>query len=163
MAGKNRKKAKGMGDGKLAAQNRKARHDYSIEDTFEAGIALVGTEVKSLRQGHASITESFARDKTGEIFLFNAHIPEYGAGRHFGHEPRRPRKLLLHRREIRKLIGAVRREGMTLVPLSIYFNQRGMAKVALALARGKQKADKRLADKDREWKRQKSRLMREKS
>lgn len=163
MAGKNRKKAKGIGDGKLAAQNRKARHDYLIEDTFEAGIALVGTEVKSLRQGHASITESFARDKAGEIFLFNAHIPEYGAARHFGHEPRRPRKLLLHRREIRKLIGAVRREGMTLVPLSIYFNKRGIAKVALALARGKQKADKRLADKDREWKRQKSRLMREKS
>ncbi len=162
MAEKKRKKATGIGDGKLAAQNRKARHDYLIEDTFEAGIALVGTEVKSLRQGHASITESFARDKAGEIFLFNAHIPEYGAARHFGHEPRRPRKLLLHRREIRKVTAAVRRQGMTLVPLSIYFNQRGIAKIALALARGKHKADKRAADKDRDWKRQKSRLMRDK-
>lgn len=162
MARKRGEKAKGVGDGKLAAQNRKARHDYLIEDTLEAGIVLVGTEVKSLREGHASITEAFAREKAGEIFLFNAHIPEYGAARHFGHEPRRPRKLLLHRREIRKLIGAVRREGMTLVPLSIFFTKRGFAKVALALARGKQKADKRAADRDREWSRQKSRLMREK-
>lgn len=160
MADKKRKKAKSLEVRQLAAQNRKARHDYLIEETFEAGIALVGTEVKSLRQGHASITESYARDKAGEIFLFNAHIPEYGAARHFGHEPKRPRKLLLHRREIRKLIGAVRREGMTLVPLSIYFNRKGLAKVALALARGKQKADKRFAEKDREWKRAKSRLMR---
>lgn len=160
MGDNQKKKSKRTEADKLAAQNRKARHDYLIEDTIEAGIALVGTEVKSLRQGHASITESFARDKAGEIFLFNAHIPEYGAGRHFGHEPRRPRKLLLHQREIRKLIGAVRREGMTLVPLSIYFNPRGIAKVSLALARGKQKADKRLADKDREWKRAKSRLLR---
>lgn len=163
MAEKKGKKAKGVGDGKLAAQNRKARHDYLIEDTFEAGIALVGTEVKSLRQGHASITESFARDKAGEIFLLNAHIPEYGAGRQFGHEPRRPRKLLMHQREIRKLVGAVRRGGMTLVPLSIYFNPRGIAKVSLALARGKQKADKRSADKEKEWKRTQARLLREKA
>ncbi len=162
MAVKAGKKSKGIGDGKLAAQNRKARHDYLIENTLEAGIALVGTEVKSLRQGHASITESFAREKAGEIFLFNAHIPEYGAARHFGHEPRRPRKLLLRQREIRKLIGSVRKEGMTLVPLSIYFNERGFAKVALAVARGKQKADKRSSEKDREWNRQKARLMRQK-
>ncbi len=163
MAGKNKKKVNKADGVKLAAQNRKARHDYHIEEKFEAGVSLIGTEVKSLRQGHASITESFARDKEGEVFLFNAHIPEYGAGRQFGHEPRRPRKLLLHRREIRKLIGAVRREGMTLVPLSIYFNKRGLAKISLALARGKQKADKRLADKDREWKVAKSRLMRGKN
>lgn len=160
MADKKKKKTDKVPATKLAAQNRKARHDYVIQDTFEAGIALVGTEVKSLRQGHASITESFARDKAGEVFLFNAYVPEYGAAGHFGHEPRRPRKLLLHRREIRKLIAAVRRESMTLVPLSIYFNKRGIAKVALALARGKQKADKRFADKDREWKRAKARLMR---
>lgn len=162
MAGKNKKK-RDVDRNTVAAQNRKARHDYLIEDTFEAGIALIGTEVKSLRQGHASITESYARDSGGEVFLLNAHIPEYGAARHFGHEPRRPRKLLLHRREIRKLIGAIRRQGMTLVPLSIYFNKRGLAKVALALARGKQKVDKRLADKDREWKLTKSRLMRGKN
>lgn len=160
MADKKSQKKRRTAAEKIAAQNRKARHDYVIEDTLEAGIALIGTEVKSLRQGHASISESYARDKAGEIFLLNAHIPEYGAAGAFGHEPRRPRKLLLHRREIRKLIGAVRREGMTLVPLSLYFNPRGIAKVSLALARGKQKADKRMADKDREWKLAKSRLMR---
>jgi SsrA-binding protein len=143
------------------AQNRRARFDYSIEDTFEAGLMLTGSEVKSLRRGQASINEAYAGEKGGEIFLFNAYVPEYEAGKTFGHEPRRARKLLLHRREIAKLIIAVRREGMTLIPLSIYFNKRGLAKVALALARGKQKADKRAAIKDRDWKRQKSRLLHE--
>jgi SsrA-binding protein len=160
MAGKNRKK--GFSSGNVVAQNRRARHDYLIEETFEAGIALVGTEVKSLRQGHASINEAYAGNKDGELVLFNTHIPEYGAAKHFSHEPRRPRKLLMHRREIRKLIGAVRRGGMTLVPLSIYFNKRGVAKVALALGRGKRSVDKRETVKERDWKRQKARLIREK-
>lgn len=160
MAGKNRKK--GISSGNVVAQNRRARHDYLIEETFEAGIALVGTEVKSLRQGHASINEAYAGNKDGELVLFNAYIPEYQATKHFGHEPRRVRKLLMHRREIRKLIGAVRRGGMTLVPLSIYFNKRGVAKVALALGRGKRSVDKRETVKERDWKRQKARLIREK-
>ncbi len=160
MAGKNRKK--GIPSGNVVAQNRRARHDYLIEETFEAGIALVGTEVKSLRQGHASINEAYAGNRDGELVLFNAHIPEYQAARHFGHEPRRVRKLLMHRREIRKLIDAVRRGGMTLVPLSIYFNKRGVAKVALALGRGKRSDDKRETVKERDWKRQKARLIREK-
>jgi len=160
MAGKNRKK--GVSSGNVVAQNRRARHDYLIEETFEAGIALVGTEVKSLRQGHASINEAYAGNKDGELVLFNAYIPEYQATKHFGHEPRRVRKLLMHRREIRKLIGAVRRGGMTLVPLSIYFNKRGVAKVALALGRGKRSVDKRETVKERDWKRQKARLIREK-
>jgi len=160
MAGKNRKK--GLSTGNVVAQNRRARHDYLIEETFEAGIALVGTEVKSLRQGHASINEAYAGNKDGELVLFNTHIQEYGAAKHFSHEPRRPRKLLMHRREISKLIGAVRRGGMTLVPLSIYFNKRGVAKVALALGRGKRSVDKRETLKERDWKRQKARLIREK-
>lgn len=144
----------------IVAQNRRARHDYAIEETFEAGIVLFGTEVKSLRQGHASIVEAYAEATGHDIYLVNAHIPEYEAARHFGHEPKRPRKLLLHRREIEKLTGAVRRKGMTLVPLAIYFNRRGIAKVRLALAQGKRTVDKRAAVKEREWKRQKERLMR---
>ncbi|TVR99129.1 MAG: SsrA-binding protein SmpB [Rhodospirillales bacterium] len=146
--------------GTIVAQNRRARHDYAIEETLEAGIVLYGTEVKSLRQGHASIVEAYADATGNEIHLVNAHIPEYEAAKHFGHEPKRPRKLLLHRREIEKLTGAVRRKGMTLVPLAIYFNRRGIAKVRLALAHGKRTVDKRAAVKDREWKRQKERLMR---
>ena len=145
---------------KTVAQNRRARFDYSIENTFEAGIVLVGTEVKSLRRGQASITEAYASDQGGELYLLNAHIAPYNSGKTFGHEPRRPRKLLLHRREIGKMIGAIRREGMTLVPLSIYFNARGQAKVSLALAKGRRKADQRQAVKDRDWQRQKSRLLR---
>ena len=145
---------------KTVAQNRRARFDYSIENTFEAGIVLVGTEVKSLRRGQASITEAYASDQGGELYLLNAHIAPYDSGKTFGHEPRRPRKLLLHRREIGKMIGAIRREGMTLVPLSIYFNARGQAKVSLALAKGRRKADQRQAVKDRDWQRQKSRLLR---
>ena len=145
---------------KTVAQNRRARFDYSIENTFEAGIVLVGTEVKSLRRGQASITEAYASDQGGELYLLNAHIAPYDSGKTFGHEPRRPRKLLLHRREIGKMIGAIRREGMTLVPLSISFNARGRAKVSLALAKGRRKADQRQALKDRDWQRQKSRLLR---
>ena len=144
---------------KTVAQNRRARFDYSIENTFEAGIVLVGTEVKSLRRGQASITEAYASDQGGELYLLNAHIAPYDSGKTFGHEPRRPRKLLLHRREIGKMIGAIRREGMTLVPLSIYFDARGRAKVSLALAKGRRKADQRQAIKDRDWQRQKSRLL----
>jgi SsrA-binding protein len=145
---------------RTVAQNRRARFDYSIEDTFEAGIVLVGTEVKSLRRGQASITEAYASDQGGDLFLLNAHIAPYDSGKTLGHEPRRPRKLLLHRREIDKMIGAIRREGMTLVPLSIYFDARGRAKVSLALAKGRRKADQRQAIKDRDWQRQKSRLLR---
>jgi SsrA-binding protein len=154
--------ARAAAAGRLAAQNRKARHDYIIEDTFEAGIVLLGTEVKSLRQGRASIGEAFAAERDGELFLFNAYIPEYEAANRFNHEPRRPRKLLMHRREIARLIGLIQRGGMTLVPLSIYFNERGVAKVQLGLARGKRKVDKREAEKARDWEREKARLMREK-
>jgi SsrA-binding protein len=149
--------------GRVAAQNRRARFDYAIETVYEAGIMLMGSEVKSLRGGRASINEAYAGEKAGEVFLFNAYIPEYGSGRIFGHEPRRPRKLLLHRREVLKLIGAVRREGMTLVPLSVYFNERGRAKVALALAKGRKKGDQRAAVKEREWQRQKRSLLRDKN
>ena len=145
----------------LVAQNRKARHNYSIEESLEAGLMLTGTEVKSLRQGRASIVESYAADERGELYLFNAHIPIYDAAGRFNHEPKRPRKLLLHRRELARLIGLIRREGYTLVPLSLYFNERGIAKVQLGLARGKRKADKRESEKRRDWKRQKARLMRE--
>lgn len=148
--------------GKIAARNRKARHDYLIEDKLEVGIALVGTEVKSLREGRGSIAEAYAGEKGGELFLFNAYIPEYQSGHRFGHETRRPRKLLLHRREIDRLGGLIRRTGITLVPLLIYFNDRGIAKVQLAVARGKKKYDKRAAEKERDWQRERARLMREK-
>lgn len=160
MAGKNKKK-KGMSHGNIAAQNRKARHNYAIEETFEAGIVLAGSEVKSLRAGRATITESYAGEQDGEIYLINAYIPEYESASAFGHDrPRRPRKLLLHRREIAKLIGAIQRAGMALVPLKIYFNDRGMAKVELGLGKGRQHQDKRMDQKDKDWKRQKARLMR---
>ena len=145
---------------RAAAQNRKARHDYFINERVEAGLVLVGTEVKALREGRGNITESYAGEKGGEIFLFNAYIPEYGPASRFNHEPRRPRKLLLHKREARKLIGAAARKGVTLVPLSIYFNDRGRAKVELALATGKKQHDKRDTIKERDWNRQKQRLMR---
>jgi SsrA-binding protein len=147
---------------RIAAQNRKARHDFFIEETLEAGIVLHGTEVKSLRQGGASIVESYAGPKDGELFLVNAHIPEYAGAKHFGHEPRRPRKLLVKRRELGRLIGAVQRAGVTIVPLSIYFNDRGIAKVQLGLAKGKRKLDKRETEKQRDWQRDKARLMRQK-
>ena len=145
---------------RIAAQNRKARHDYILEDTVEAGIALVGTEVKALREGHGNLNDAYAAPQDGEIWLFNAYIPPYKAANRENHETRRPRKLLLHRRQIDKLSGAVARAGATLVPLSIYFNERGRAKVELALATGKKKHDKRAAEKERDWKRQKARLLR---
>jgi SsrA-binding protein len=148
-------------DSRAIAVNRKARHTYFIDETLEAGIMLTGTEVKGLRAGGASIGESFANAQGGEIFLLNAHIPEYKAGTR-NHEPRRPRKLLLHKREMAKLITEVRQNGRTLVPLKLYFNDRGRVKVQLALARGKKAYDKRHSQKDRDWKRDKARLMREK-
>jgi len=146
---------------KTVAENRRARFDYFIEDKFEAGIALSGTEVKSLRFGEGTIAESYAEVRDGEAWLINANIPEFSHGNRFNHEPKRPRKLLLHQREIEKMVGAVERKGMTLIPLSIYFNARGRAKVELALARGKQTHDKRQSIKDRDWKRDKARLMRD--
>jgi len=146
---------------KTVAENRRARFDYYIEDVFEAGIALTGTEVKSLRFGEGSIAESYAEVKDGQVWLVNSNVPEFSHGNRFNHEPKRPRKLLLHEREINKLTGAVERKGMTLVPLSIYFNGRGRAKVELALAKGKNAADKRHTIKERDWKREQGRLMRE--
>ncbi|CAK0744498.1 SsrA-binding protein [Azospirillaceae bacterium] len=149
---------------RLAAQNRRARFDYFISETLEAGIMLAGTEVKSLRSGRASINESFAGERQGELYLFNAYIPEYQqAAQFFQHEVRRPRKLLVRRRELNKLLGSIRRDGVTLVPISVYFNDRGFAKVQIGLARGKRKADKRDAEKQRDWQRDKARLMRNKS
>jgi len=148
---------------KIVAENRKARFDYFIEDKFEAGLALSGTEVKSLRGGEGSIAESYAEVRGGEVWLVNANIPEYSHGNRLNHEPKRPRKLLLHEREVERMFGAVERKGMTLVPLSIYFNSRGRAKVELALAKGKQAHDKRATIKDRDWKRDKARILREKS
>jgi SsrA-binding protein len=146
---------------RYAAQNRRARYDYLIEDTLEAGLVLQGSEVKVLRQGQASIAEAYADQNGSELFLINANIPEYAAAsKHFSHQPRRPRKLLLHRKEMNKLLGAIRREGVTIVPLSIYFNERGRAKVELGLAHGKKKADKRQAEKNRDWQRDKARIMR---
>ena len=146
---------------KIVAVNRRARFEYSIEETFEAGLALSGTEVKSLRFGEGSIAESYAEVRGGEAWLVNANIPEFSHGNRFNHEPKRPRKLLLHTREINRLTGAVERKGMTMVPLSIYFNSRGRAKVELALAKGRQAHDKRAHIKERDWQRDKARLMRE--
>lgn len=147
---------------RIAAENRKARFEYAIADTFEAGIALQGSEVKSLRAGKATIGKSSAAEKNGELFLVNAYIPEYLEAHQFNHETKRPRKLLLHRRQVDKLVGAVQREGMTIVPLKIYFNDRGRAKVEIALAKGKNTADKRETAKKRDWEREKSRLLRDK-
>ena len=143
----------------VVAQNRKARHNYFLEETFEAGLSLTGTEVKSLRGGRSTIAESYITALEGEAWLVNATIPEYAAGNRFNHEPRRPRKLLLHRSQVSKLIGAIQREGRTVVPLQVYFNERGRAKVEIALATGKQAHDKRQSIKDRDWQRQRSRLL----
>ncbi len=143
------------------AQNRKARHEYIIESTLEAGLMLTGSEVKSLRQGRCSIGEAYAYEQDGELYLRGMHISPYDAANRQNHEPLRPRKLLVHRRELAKLIAQVQRGGYTLVPLSIYFSERGIAKVELALARGKRKADKRETEKKRDWSRQKARLLRE--
>ena len=146
---------------KVVAENRRARYDYAIEDTYEAGIMLTGTEVKSLRFGEGSIAESYAEVKGEEVWLINSNIPEFSHGNRHNHEPKRPRKLLLHDRQIGKMFGAVARQGMTLVPLSIYFNGRGRAKVELAVARGRKAHDKREHEKEKDWKREQSRLMRE--
>ncbi len=146
---------------RFVAENRKARYNYEIIETFEAGIALQGSEVKSLREGKANIAESYASAERGEIYLINSSIQEYRQANRFNHDERRPRKLLMHKREIARLIGAIEREGMTLVPLKLYFNDRGIAKVQLALARGKKMHDKRETEKQRDWQRQKSRLLRD--
>ena len=146
---------------KVVAENRRARFEYSIDTVYEAGLALTGTEVKSLRFGEGSIAESYADVQDGGVWLINANIPEFSHGNRFNHEAKRPRKLLLHEREINKLHGAVAREGMTLVPLSVYFNARGRAKVELALAKGRKDHDKREAIKQREWKREAARVMRD--
>jgi SsrA-binding protein len=145
---------------KVVAENRRARFDYFVDERVEAGIALVGTEVKSLRHGEGSIAESYATVEGEEVWLINSHIPEYSHGNRQNHEPKRARKLLLKGREISKLQGAVARQGLTLVPLSIYFNSRGRAKVELALARGKKVHDKRETVKERDWKREQQRLLR---
>src|SRR3954463_3344540 len=139
---------------KIVAENRRARFDYAIDTTYEAGIALTGTEVKSLRFGEGSIAESYAEvSADGGVWLINSNIPEFSHGNRFNHEPKRPRKLLLHEREINKLHKGMSREGMTLIPMSVYFNSRGRAKVELALAKGKKLHDKRETVKDRDWKR----------
>ena len=146
---------------KIVAENRRARFEYFLEDFFEAGIALTGTEVKSLRFGEGSIAEAYAEVKDGQVNLVNANIPEFSHGNRHNHEPKRPRRLLLHEREIEKMHKGLSREGMTLVPMSVYFNSRGRAKVELALAKGKKLHDKRETVKDRDWKRDQQRLMRD--
>jgi SsrA-binding protein len=150
-------------DTRLAAENRKARHQYYIEDTLEAGIVLEGSEVKSLREGRANIAESYASVEDGELWLINAYIPEFSQSRAraFAHDPRRRRKLLVHRRELARLAQGVGREGMTIVPLRLYFNERGIAKIELGLAKGKKMADKRETEKRRDWAREKARLLKE--
>ena len=146
-------------DRTVVAQNRKARHNYFIEETFEAGLALMGTEVKSLRGGRSSIAEAYITEEGGEAWMVNSDIPEYASGNRFNHERKRPRKLLLHRRQISVLIGAIQREGRTVVPLQVYFNDDGRAKIEIALAKGKQAHDKRQSIKERDWKRQRARLL----
>ena len=154
--------AKADSKDRVVAHNRKARFNYEIGETFEAGLALTGTEVKSLRQGRATIAESYADSRGEEIWLVNATIPEYLQAGRFNHAPKRARKLLLHRNQINKLMGAVEREGMTLVPLKLYFNVKGRAKIELALAKGKKLHDKRETEKKRSWERERGRLMRAK-
>lgn len=153
--------ARDLSKQRFAAQNRRARFDYHIEDTIEAGLVLTGSEVKTLRLGRASINEAFATEKDGEMWLLNAYFPEYEAANRFNHEPRRPRKLLLKRREMSRLVGQIQRAGISLVPISIYFNARGIAKVELGLGKGKRKVDKRDTEKERDWKREQGRLLRE--
>ncbi len=149
-----------MSKARSVAENRRARREYAIEDTFEAGLVLTGTEVKALREGRANIAESYASAEKGGLYLVNAHIPEYAPANRFNHEPKRARKLLMRRREIDKLSGAVRRDGRSLIPLKLYFNERGIAKLELALGVGKKMHDKRATEKDRDWKRDKQRLLR---
>ena len=144
------------------AQNRKARHNYFVEETLEAGLVLQGTEVKSLRAGKANIEEAHAGEMAGALYIFNMNITPYTFSAHFNHEPRRPRKLLLHTREMKKIFGAIKRKGYTLIPLSLYFNKRGRVKVSLGLCKGKNVVDKRQTEKDRSWERDKQRLLRNK-
>ncbi len=155
-------KPKNAGPNRVVADNRRARFNYEITDTVEAGIALTGTEVKSLRANKVTIGEAYAGPSGNEIFLFNANIPEYLQANRFNHEPRRPRRLLLHKRQIAKFIGATQREGFTLIPLKLYFNERGRAKIEIGLGRGKQLHDKRETERKRDWDREKGRLMRAK-
>lgn len=157
MAGKNKKKKQSPGT--VVARNRRARHDYFIDETYECGLMLRGSEVKSLREGKGGLTDAYAGEADGEIWLHNAYIPEYAAANQWNHETKRSRKLLLHKREIAKLTGQVKQKGVTLIPLSIYFNDRGLAKVELGVARGKKQYDKRETKKDRDWQRQKERLL----
>jgi len=145
---------------KLVAENRRAKFDYFLEDSFEAGLVLTGSEVKSLRLGRANIAESYASAEGQDLVLINSYIPEYPGANRFNHEPRRPRKLLLHRRQINKLLGAVQREGRTIVPVKLFFDEKGRAKLEIALAKGKKQHDKRAAEADRDWKRDQGRLMR---
>ncbi len=159
---KNKKSGGLISTNKTVADNRRANFDYHIEDKFEAGLVLTGTEVKSLRHGQAMIAESHIAEKNGDIVLLNAHIPEYQqASPHLQHEPRRPRKLLLKKKEIGKLLGAVSREGYTIVPLRLFFNDKGLAKLECALAKGKKEFDKRQTEKKRDWNRDKQRIMRD--
>ena len=151
----------GEGARKTIAENRRARFDYFLEDSVEAGIALTGTEIKSLREGRANIAESYAAVEGREIMLINADIPPYKQANRFNHEPRRPRKLLLHRKQIDKMIGAVQREGRTLIPVKLYFNDRGRAKLEIAVAKGKKVHDKREVSAERDWQRDKARLLKE--
>lgn len=146
---------------KVVAENRRARFDYEVDEKFEAGIALTGTEVKALRFGEGSIAESYAEVKDEEVWLVNANVPEFSHGNRFNHEPKRPRKLLLNRREINRMRAGVERKGMTLVPLSIYFNSKGKAKVELAIAKGRKAQDKRSYKKEQDWKREQGRLLKE--
>lgn len=145
---------------RAVVENRKARHDYFIEESLEAGLALTGTEVKSVRLGLVNLSDAYAVEEGGDIWLLNVHIGVYPGGSHFNHEPKRPRRLLLHRRQINKMMGRVQREGYSLVPLKLYFNDRGRLKLELGLARGKKQHDKRQSIKERDWQREKSRLMR---
>ena len=151
------------GSKKNISQNRRARHDYFIEEVVEAGVVLVGSEVKSLRQGHCNIKDAFAEEREGEIYLINMHVDEYTGSNRFNHELKRPRKLLLHRRQINKVIGATQRKGVTVIPLSIYFNSRGRVKVELAFAKGKKLYDKRASEKEKDWNKEKARILRERN
>ena len=155
-------KAANPANRKTISDNRKARHEYLVEDVFEAGIELLGSEVKALRLGRANIAEAYVSPEGDGLVLLNAHIPEYAAANRQNHEPKRPRRLLMHKREMEKLAGAVQRKGLTIIPLKMYFNDRGRAKLEIALAKGKNAQDKREANKARDWARDKARLMREK-
>ena len=147
---------------KIAADNRRARYDFEIGEPIEAGIMLTGTEIKGMRSGKATIAESYVDvDKQGEVFLVNANVPEYLQANRFNHDPRRPRKLLLNKREISKLAQGIERQGMTIVPLKLYFNEKGRAKLEIALAKGKKLHDKRQTERNRDWNREKSRLLRD--